>query len=554
SMALGSFSGGNKYVFINYQDQAIVDSPTIDEETTFYWIEVSEDYGGFKAGDGRSLTVDDRGFLVASPEGLDNKGYFEIDEVSSKKVLKAHNGKYLRVLGDGTVAADAATNTTQDLLQVMNEGVRAKSTTLAYYYEDFSITGIQSEEHLGTNAGVVYSENITEAIAANLNLAYDFLRNSTTTANDIAALLAEHDIYPDIDVSAFDTMEAASQGLMVELLAGMIDKIPEGELRPIITCMESTSKIIDAGGLLVEDLTEGLVHLNLSNAKAETLKLMRAVWYMNGSEVATSVEDAIGSLWEKGEEIWTDVTNIGKATIAALVTVWEAGESFITKIGDDFPDYLKFPETGDIGLVVGDIMQKGLNAISTLVTLIQGLKTAYDFLKTTKLAKLFTEPLSSIKALSSTFKSVTKINAGFMKAVNKIGKALKWIGLVVDIGIAIYCMFAIAESMGWSQTGIFIGVLYGVMMIAYAVIMIAIGFIPYVGWLISGLITLSDMIVGWIFGKGWTQMLMELIIDLVTDFNVLTEADIKINDSETIIDDIDDNGLDVGDHIEYKSD
>ncbi|NOQ53290.1 MAG: PKD domain-containing protein, partial [Thermoplasmata archaeon] len=207
----------------------------------------------------------------------------------------------------------------------------------------------------------------------------------------------------------------------------------------------------------------------------------------------------------------------------------------------------------DIVLVVGDVMQKGLSAIKALATIIKVGKTAYDFLKITKFSKVFTEPLSSLKSFSKIYKTVGKVNTGFMKIVNKIGAVLDVIGLVIDIGIAIYCMFAIAESMDWSTVGVAMGVVYAVMMIVYAVVLFAIGLIPVVGWIIALVISLSDAITGWIFGKGWSQMLMEAIIDLITDFNTLTEANITMTGSETIIDDKDLNGLDVGDRIEYKS-
>ncbi|MCK5414740.1 MAG: hypothetical protein KAJ35_05100, partial [Thermoplasmata archaeon] len=137
--------------------------------------------------------------------------------------------------------------------------------------------------------------------------------------------------------------------------------------------------------------------------------------------------------------------------------------------------------------------------------------------------------------------------------MNKIGMVLSVIALVVDIAIAIYCMFAIAGAMDWSAIGFAIGALYATMMAVYAIVLFAIGLIPKVGWLIALVISLSDALTAWIFGKGWSQMLMEFIIDLVTDFNTRTEADIKMEGSTTIIDDKDGNGVDVGDRIEFKS-
>ncbi|MCK5415332.1 MAG: hypothetical protein KAJ35_08115, partial [Thermoplasmata archaeon] len=244
SMALGYFSGGNKYTYVAQNDNAIADSPVLGEPETFYWVEVSKDYGGFQTMDGRTLTVNDRDFLVAQEEPLDDRGYFEVEEVSSKKVLRAYNGKYLRVQGDDTIVADAASSTTADLLNVLNEGVKAKSTTLAYYFEDFAVTGVMAEEHFGTDAAVLYSENMTHTFAANLRLAYQYLRNGTTTVDDIIQLLEDYDVTMDSNISKFSHRDLAAQALMQEMVKEARDKIPEDVMRPIITILESRSKTV----------------------------------------------------------------------------------------------------------------------------------------------------------------------------------------------------------------------------------------------------------------------------------------------------------------------
>ena len=105
-MALGYFSGGFKYTYVDENDDAVALSPQLSDRETFYWIETSVGYGGFQTLDGRTLSVDDRGYLAAQTEPLDTKGYFEIDYASGGDVLKAHNGKYLRVQADGTIVAD----------------------------------------------------------------------------------------------------------------------------------------------------------------------------------------------------------------------------------------------------------------------------------------------------------------------------------------------------------------------------------------------------------------------------------------------------------------
>ncbi|UCC92922.1 MAG: PKD domain-containing protein [Thermoplasmata archaeon] len=547
SKGLAANIGGAKYVTPGTDDVAYATSEWMGEQETFYWIETNETRGGFQTRDGRYLVLNDEDVMVLSEKPLSDYGYFDVEDFGSKKVLKAHNGKYLRVQGDRTIIADSDTPDVSAVLELVDRGYLSRSTTLAMYYEDFLITGANVEENYGTDAGVLYSDNVTHYFGANLRLAYDFLRNGTNDIHDVPDILDEHNIVMNYNITTFDHKDLAVQALLVDLVKEAMTGIPEGDMRPVIMLMETrTSTFMLAEVDNTTHILRDAISMDLGQMPVVVTKTLKSPWYEEGSEEPVDMKQVIDEI-----DTWS-IEMENKATVARMMMAWSVGENFVAKVGPDLPTY-HFPEDDEIPLVVDGIIDKGFAAISALATIIKVVKTAYEWTKVHKISKLFTEPLTSVKSISKTFSTVSKINSGTMKIVNKIGTALEIIGLVIDIGIAIYCMFAIADAYDWSAIGIGIGVLYGVMMIAYAVVLFAIGMIPYVGWLIALLITLSDLIVGWITGKGWSQRLMEWIVDLVTDFRARSEVDMQMLDTEVIIHDYDDNGVDVGDRLEYKS-
>ncbi len=546
AMSLGIDEGGFRYVTPGSDGKVYADSEWMDEDATFFWIEQKTGRGAFQTEDGRYLVINGEGHMVASTEPLDNNGYYDLEKLSGSTVLRAHNDKYLRVNPDGSVVADGETIAI-DLLTLINRGYVSKSTTLAIYYEDFTITGAIAEEHYGTDAGILYGDNVTHFVAANLRLAYDYLRNGTNSMNDIPDLLDEHEIPLSYNITLFEHKDKAVQALMVDMVHEAMENIDEGDRRPVIMLMEERSASFEMTDINnTSHVLRGDFEMNLTTQPIVTTKSLKSPWYENGSRYPIDMGDIVTDIGT-----W-NVSLDNQAALAGLVLAWSVGENFVAKIGPDIPEY-DFPESDEIPFVVDGIMDKGFAAISTLATILKVGKAAYDWVKVNKVSKLFTEPITSIKGISKTYQAVSKVNTGALKVVNRVGDALDIIGLVIDVGIAIYCFFAIADAYDWSAIGVGIAALYAIMMIAYAIVLFAIGMIPVVGWIIALLITLSDLIVGWITGTGWSQRLMEWIIDLVTDFRVRSEVDMEFLGTDVVIHDYDENGLDVGDRIEWIS-
>lgn len=539
--------GKPKYVAPGEDGIARATSDWLADEESFFWVEETPTRGGFQSQDGQYLTLDDQDRLVMSPLPLTDQGYFDLETVGSSKVLRAYNDKYLRVLGDGTIVADGNSTTTPNLLKFVDRGPLSRSTTLAIYYEDFAITGALFEEHYGTDAGVLYTDNVTQYFGANLKLAYDFLRNATNDITDVPDLMDDHGINITHNITAFEHKDTAIQALLVDMVHEATETIEDGHNRPVIMMLQESTASVSMEEIdnTTHILTKG-ISVDITKKPVVMSRMIKSPWYTRNSESPITMDLVM-------EEI--DSWNISlddKTTAASHMLAWSIGENFVLKVGPDIPGYY-LPERDEIPFVVDGILDKGFAAISLLTSIIKGVKAAYEWTKVNKVSKLFTEPISSIKGISKTYSAISKVNTGALKVVNRIGDALDIIGLVIDIGIAIYCFFAIADAYDWSAMGVGIAALYAYMMIAYAVVLFAIGMIPVVGWIIALLITLSDLIVGWITGKGWSQRLMEWIIDMVTDWRVRSEIDVKIEGTDVIIHDDDFNGLDVGDRIEYVS-
>jgi hypothetical protein len=240
AMSLGVDEGGFRYVTPGSHGKVYADSEWMDEDATFFWIEQKTGRGAFQTEDGRYLVINGEDHMVTSIDPLDNNGYYDLEKISGSTVLRAYNDKYLTVLPDGSIIANGEASSTS-LLTVINRGYVSKSITLAIYYEDFMITGAIAEEHYGTDAGILYGDNVTHFVAANLRLAYDFLRNGTNSMNDIPDLLDEHEIPLSYNITHFKHKDKAVQALMVDMVHEAMETIDEGDRRPVIMLMEERS-------------------------------------------------------------------------------------------------------------------------------------------------------------------------------------------------------------------------------------------------------------------------------------------------------------------------
>jgi len=514
------------------------------------WMDQGSNRVGMLAGNGLYLSVGADGMVRASAMQMQEAETFTIvNKTGGGKALRAYNNLYLTVKADGTVVADGATLDSGGDFTIVNMAPKPSITTLAFYADSFVLTGCYFEESRGTDVGVFWPQTQKDGLATGLMMAYNFLRNSTTTVSDMAQWLTDEGVGFNHSEQSFEHRDIAVQALASDLLPAAADALPPGDSYPIVTIMADSYAAVQlynmtGGG----HLTSASITADLGALPIVVAKTMKSNWFEQGADQEVPISDIIVGMrtWEMENE---DLVNL-----IGLSMAWNAGEKTITQVGPVHTTF-SYAEIDDVGPTVHDVLANGISGLGMIGTALKAIDSIYACVKFVKLAP-FAKPtgiVSAVKMFQSSFKTASSMKTGWLGSVNKACKVIEVIGLVIEIGFALYTLYAIGEAYGWTQVGTGIAVLYSVMMIAYAVVLFAIGQIPIVGWIIALIIALSDAIVGWITGTGWSQRLMEAIIDAITDFKTRSQPDIQMTGADVNIDDKDQNSLDVGDTIEYTS-
>jgi len=423
--------------------------------------------------------------------------------------------------------------------------------TLAKYKENFTLTGFSVAENYGCDAGLFYSGDKDRTVEASLVMTYEFLRTQVPLA-DMPTEIADKNVTVTSQIRTFSHQDEALLAVTSEMTPAALDSLPEGKVLPILVSFEDDFASQEMGKLVSDSYILGNSYdVDLTDEPIITTKTVKMTWYDTTSNEAQEIPDILTKMqgWD-----W-DLDEGSRDTMMKLIMVWAIGESTVTRIG---PEETDFGVSQDEFLGVLDaISNYGIGSVDLVCNIVTGGAAVYSFLSVISTIQAFKAlpfcEASFFQAFKGAFSSVSQASTGFIGVVNRVAIGIQVIGWIATAGIALYTFIMIANESGWSKEGVAIGALYAVMMILYAEALILIAFIPIVGWIISGLIALSDLIVGWIFGKGWSQMVMEAIIGLFVDYRVRSEINLEMKDCSANIYDKDDNGLDVGDRVGFTS-
>ena len=456
-------------------------------------------------------------------------------------------------------------------------GVVSDYVPLAAYPDRFALTGVYVQEEFGTDLALVYrNDSMERAVAANMYLAYQFLRNATNGVTDIPRLFASMDAATGVILASYARMDLAVQALAETLMSAAKAGFPEGMLLPVMTCVEQRYTQADLAYQGQGRLGDGgSLAFDVASEPPIVKRYLKTTWFNGTQNESVPVERAI---WEMRD--W-DLTPEDLSVMVSLVIYWSAGEEAVISVG---PKVIE-RSIWEIDQVINNtwkIIGYGVTAVKGIWSAIyygsMFLYTAYqvivnlgNIVLTAAIQTLFAAEnildfelrleVGLISLVADTIGGVMSATSGFFGTLNTISNILKWscvIGLVLGIGAAIISFFAISASYGWTGLGIYTAAITGIMLAAYTIItfvLTLLSFIPYVGivfTIISTILSVSDLIVWAIFGKGWTTMLTDLIIDVLTDVTVLTEYTVVEDKIDVTIDDKDRNGLDVGDRITYS--
>jgi len=571
-----------KYLSLHDDNVIRATATEVNETELFEMLDLEEGRVALLASNGKYLSSFMGSQVRASSTSIKDSSMFLLEEHENGRttLFRETIGAYYDIdFDDGVLVPQDDVYRNWFGFVIEDQGVATSSIPLAIYPERFALTGIVVQESFGTDVAMVYhNDSLEQAIGLNLYMAYNFLRNSTNDAVDIPELLWNEGLDVGVDVRSFDRLDLAMQAIVENMTDMARRNFPDGMDLPVITAIQQRYTVLDMA-MLDQGTHTGVDDLVFDLGAQELIvkKHLKTTHYNNSGAAPVPIEYVFWSMKD-----W-DMDPNDLNTVMVMMIAWNIGETVIVKIGGRLNDVV-YPEL----VLALNISLKGLKYgmtglksivgvigfVGTIIHGIQGAIAAYQaFNSFMKGVSVFGRVLYMIdaldnighlvditKQLSTAWTGVAKIGKGFFNFIKNVGKVFavfSVIALILDIGIALVTLYAIGSAHDWSSLGTYTAVLTGIMMTIWAIalfVLALLSFIPKVGiifTIISLLITISDFVTMLIFGKGWVQMVMDLIVDLLTNIKVLAPLEVSKDSSGVEIDDKDDNGLTAGDRITY---
>ena len=282
----------------------------------------------------------------------------------------------------------------------------------------------------------------------------------------------------------------------------------------------------------VADLTAGQV---------VTSKTLETSWHNTSTNAALEIEDVMMEIngWGLDQQASLNLMN--------LMLIWNAGELTITQVGS-LPTDFEVPELPIVGDAITQIIDIGVESLSGIYDLSVFLKAYSQYRFLHNLPEINEMTCAGFwRGMSSQMGEVSSIKTGSWGRWNTAGKVFQVIGVLVGFAMSYVTMYYIGQSYDWSALGIFIALTYALMLQVYTIVLTGLGMIPVIGWLIALGIALSDL------AFGWVQEVFDEMIDFMTDVRMRLDITVEFKDQPLVnVTDYDNNGLTVGDQIEYR--
>ena len=455
--------------------------------------------------------------------------------------------------------------------------VMTETTTIAHYKEDFMLTGFSVTENYGSDAGLFYSStDKNQTMNAYIVLRYEFLR-SQNTLSEAPAKLLEHNVSVTHEIKSFSHQDAAVIAVL-NMTRDALDSLPDGKVLPIVFALSDVSadsvmgEFVSGSSYIQGDDYD----VDLTNKSEVTGKSIKMSWYNTTTDELITFDELLEEVktWE-GDDVDK------KADMLILLLIASFGETTLPKVGTheiEFEDPEKnevlqkvYKGKGYIGFgrgaglffvficskllmtrsflrVKNTILVRLSGEIEEAPNLSQQLDQLIDELNAVKATKT----LNELKGVVGEQVIAETEEAGWLSKLGKFSKALKILGWVVVVAVAIYTFIVIAKAEGWSAFGFALGAAYAIMQIAYFAILFLIACIPFVGWAIALAIVITDLILTYFFHYG-SSWVMKKFINLFIKFKLRVNIDLEQGETKMNIKDYDDNGLTAGDKLEIES-
>ena len=417
-----------------------------------------------------------------------------------------------------------------------------QDTLLVTYEDSFVLTGMTIEENYGTDVGLFYSQDIDQTVAANLLLAYQFLRNSDNHIADMPGVLDSENVSVIEQLDSFGHRDAALVAISNNMTSSALDILPDSQELPVVTILEDNSVVLDLSELEAGAIPGNSFSADLSAEPVMNTKTLKTSWYKTTDREAMQTGD-----------VMTAITNLGLSenatkALVALNLFWNTGEQSVE--GQGIPPTQPGDDYNLVTNAVERINGGGLSGLTVLYTTGLGLLAYYREIKT--IAENFDPELVEFTKWEK-FQKLIKEADNIQESstfYGKMGDALDGLdmaALFLDAGFSAYSIVAIAQMSNVSGLQVNNAVMKVTMEYLFDVSMFAIGLIPYVGWLIAAAIELSDA-----FG-GWSDDFTDWLVDVTSNVEHTVTPKIGIVGENMTVDDWDNNGVDVGDRITFSS-
>ena len=503
---------GGKYLSVLQNGSVRATGDSIEANETFAWKSLENDRFALRAANGLYLTLGSDGYVTASSRSIASESVFTLmTDSTGKCAIFASDGSLLHAYTSEYLMSGYGMPFTK-----VDLGVASFPTSLATYYEDFTLAGLNVAENHGTDIGVFKGTNHEELMAANQLLADSFLRDSSCGMNDIdiPKLLDGHDLTGiTFDIQSYSHQDLALQAAVSSMVPAAVASISPKTTLPIIVGMQDSSAVVDLSELSDEYIIDGTLSFDTRNEPVVVSKLLRSGWYEGGSNTPLELYQVIDEVRKWGLDDNAFETAVG------LIAIWYSGECCEVSVGG-IPVDFSFPEAEVALRYASDIVDYAMTAIDTV--------------------------LAGIKMV--TWSGAT---AGTWQSIDK---AMAIVSIVLDVGIAGYSIYVIGEELGWGAIGTGIAITYSIVKLCYSLLLTVLyEYGGIAGSIIATALILIDYLLQWIWDIDWLDLFIGWLCDILSDIRKRSTVDAEYLGSNMGIDDADKNGIDVGDSIGYSS-
>jgi len=469
----------------------------------------------------------------------------------------------------------------------IGRGIESRNAILARYHEGFMLTGFSIEENFGSEVGVVYSEDINQTLRAYVALRYEF-QNSNISMTSAFKKLAEH----NISVTSLIDHGTHLDQVLIETktqIEKVLQNLPYNTDLPVALALEERTvtngmdEFVSRSYVLGETFSVDIVA-----AHQVTTRSIKLPWFNTKTRETVDLDGILTFLksldWNEGD----------MANVSLLLLYWIGGETTITQIDSYTIEYhveteeeilaeigknidvldflrcnLRLPVKSVVFLgIAGPVVDVAWATFEQQSKILRDQLTYlaktpkekfrviyYNTLNNADRINTFNPTRRAIRELPKLYgkdsRPVAKMSRMSGRELTRGLRALGRILIVITVLMIVAEFLVTAWKLDWSASGFAMGASIAVLEMIYLGIIVALSLIPAVGWVITIVLLLIDLVASF-FGKG-SGWIIEKIVGALTDYKLRSKVDLEMKGSMLDIMDYDDNGLTVGDRIVLRS-